>query len=197
LVIVIFTFAAREVAAQPRACVRADIAETFVLPDGSQHPAGPLRICLDRDYSPVAGLHTIAADGRTSGMFLSRRVKPEVDSPHAPQVAFVRDASGVLCFGATPWLAVAASRPTGWRRRGAGRSPPPHIRRPTPCGCRGGDALEARSSRSGSSATGALLPEGRRPDPISQPTGGPGRTTPSSERNAAARAPFLSTFPVA
>ena len=89
-------FAWREAGAQPRACVRADVAEAFVLPDGSQHPAGQLRICLDRDYSPVAGLHTIAADGRTSGMFLSRRVKPEVDSPDAPQVAFVRDASGVL-----------------------------------------------------------------------------------------------------
>jgi hypothetical protein len=96
LVIVIFTFAAREVAAQPRACVRADIAETFVLPDGSQHPAGQLRICLDRDYSPVAGLHTIAADGHATGRFLSRRVKPEVGSPEAPQVAFVRDAAGVL-----------------------------------------------------------------------------------------------------
>lgn len=96
LVTVIFTFAAREVAAQPRACVRADIAETFVLPDGSQHPAGQLRICLDRDYSPVAGLHTIAADGHTTGMFLSRRIKPEVGSAGASQVAFVRDAGGVL-----------------------------------------------------------------------------------------------------
>ena len=96
VVIGIFTFAAREVAAQPRACVRADIAESFLLPDGSQHPAGQLRICLDRDYSPVAGLHTIAADGRTSGRFVSRRVRPEVGSPNAPQVAFTRDAAGLL-----------------------------------------------------------------------------------------------------
>ena len=95
-VIAIFTFAAREVAAQPRACVRADIGEGFVLPDGSAHPAGRLRICLERDYSPVAGLHTIAADGHANGRFLSRRVKPEVGNAEAPQLAFVRDASGVL-----------------------------------------------------------------------------------------------------
>jgi len=96
LAILIVVFAARDAGAQPRACVRADMAEGFVLPDGSAHPAGQLRICLDRDYSPVAGLHSIATDGRASGRFLSHRVKPEVRTTEAPQLAFVRDASGVL-----------------------------------------------------------------------------------------------------
>ena len=98
LVIAIFTFAAREVAAQPRACIRADVAEAFVLPDGSRHPAGQLRICLDRDYSPVAGLHTIAADGRTSGRFLSRRTRAEAADQDGSMIAFVRDASGTLAL---------------------------------------------------------------------------------------------------
>jgi len=75
LVILIVTLAARDVAAQPRTCVRADIAEPFLLPDGSIHPAGALSICLDRAYSPVAGLHSIAAADGARGTFLSRRIR--------------------------------------------------------------------------------------------------------------------------
>jgi hypothetical protein len=90
------TLAATEVAAQPRTCVRAMIEEPFVLPDGSEHPAGLLRICLDRAYSPVAGLHTIVAGDHVAGKFLSRRMKPEGVTSDSPQVAFVRDAAGAL-----------------------------------------------------------------------------------------------------
>ena len=92
----IVTFAAQHVAAQPRICVRADIEESFVLPDGSEHPAGSLRICFDRAYSPVAGLHSISADGHASGTFLSRRVNPESPTAVSPQIAFMRDGAGVL-----------------------------------------------------------------------------------------------------
>ena len=94
--LVIVAFAARETIAQPRTCVRADIEEAFVLPDGSRHSAGLLRICLDRDYSPVAGLHSIMAGDHGTGTFLSRRVKPEGMSQASPQIAFFRDASGAL-----------------------------------------------------------------------------------------------------
>jgi len=97
LVIVIFTFAAREVAAQPRTCVRADIAETFVLPDGSRHPAGRLRICLDQEFSPVAGLHTIVAD-QAAARFTSRRTKVEGADHEGSRIAFVRDGSGALAL---------------------------------------------------------------------------------------------------
>lgn len=96
LALVIVTFSAREAVAQPRTCVRADIEEPFVLPDGSRHEAGLLRICLDRDYSPVAGLHSIVAGDARSGTFLSRRVKPEATAQAGPQLAFVRDAQGAL-----------------------------------------------------------------------------------------------------
>ena len=96
LVIVIFTFAARDTMAAPRTCVRAEIEEAYVLPDGSRQPAGLLQICLDRDYSPVAGLHSVAAGGRAQGAFLSRRMKTEGGEAEAARFAFVRDASGVL-----------------------------------------------------------------------------------------------------
>ena len=86
-------------AAQPPTCVRASIAEPFVLPDGTRHPAGTLRICLDRDYSPVAGLHTIVAADGTAGAFLSRREKAETEASRAvPMIAFVRDASQSLAL---------------------------------------------------------------------------------------------------
>ena len=94
--LLLVTFAARPAIAQPRTCVRADIEEPFVLPDGSRHPAGLLRICLDRDYSPVAGLHSIVASDQRTGTFLSRRVRPEGARQASPQLAFVRNPAGAL-----------------------------------------------------------------------------------------------------
>jgi hypothetical protein len=78
--------------AQSRTCVRAAVGEPFLLPDGSQHRAGPVRICLDRLYSPSCGLHTIeAADGGV-GSFLSRRGRAESAAlPQAPRIFFGRD----------------------------------------------------------------------------------------------------------
>jgi hypothetical protein len=89
----ILAFAATTVAAQARSCVRATIGEPYVLPDGSRHAGGLLRICLDRAYSPVSGLHTIVA-GNVSGTFLSRRGRPESGGEPAapPRILFARDA---------------------------------------------------------------------------------------------------------
>ena len=96
IALVILTFGARQVEAQPRTCVRATVEEPFVLPDGSRHPAGLLRICLDRDYSPVSGLHTIVSEDRGPGWFLSRRNRVEGEDAASPRMAFVRDSSGAL-----------------------------------------------------------------------------------------------------
>ena len=96
LALVIVTSAAGHVEAQPRTCVRATVDEPFVLPDGSRHPAGLLRICLDRDYSPVSGLHTIVSEDHTPGWFLSRRIRVEGEDAASPRMAFVRDSSGAL-----------------------------------------------------------------------------------------------------
>jgi len=95
IALLIVTFAAGEAMAQPRVCVRADIAESFVLPDGSTHPPGLLRICLDRAYSPVAGLHSISAGDGARGIFFSRRIKAEGAMASA-QFAFMRDGAGAL-----------------------------------------------------------------------------------------------------
>ena len=98
ILVLIVAFAAADMAAQPRTCVRADVEEPFLLPDGSVHPAGLLRICIDRDYSPVAGLHSIAAGDGARGIFLSRRIKAEGVTNGSPRLAFVRDVAGILVF---------------------------------------------------------------------------------------------------
>ena len=90
-------FAWREAGAQPRTCVRATLDEAFVLPDGSWHPAGLLRICLDRELAPGAGLHTIVAE-QAASRHLSRRTPVETEDRAASRLAFVRDRTGILLF---------------------------------------------------------------------------------------------------
>ena len=83
--------------AQGRGCVRATVEEPFLLPDGSQHGAGPLRICLDRVYSPISGLHTIEPADGGRGWFLSRRGRAEsAVLAHAPRILFGRDGRRTL-----------------------------------------------------------------------------------------------------
>lgn len=53
-------------------CIRAEIDRPVILPDGEVHQPGLLRLCLDRAYSPVAGLHRISIGKRTVGLYLSR-----------------------------------------------------------------------------------------------------------------------------
>jgi hypothetical protein len=52
-------------------CFSAEIPAAMILPDGSEHPAGSLRICFDQKISPVSILHRADVGGRPTGMFLS------------------------------------------------------------------------------------------------------------------------------
>jgi len=63
-------------------CYTAEVPETMVLPDGSEHAPGALRICADRVISPVSSLQRISVDGRPIGMFLSqpRAIEESVES---------------------------------------------------------------------------------------------------------------------
>ncbi len=53
-------------------CVSADLPWHFVLPDGSRHAPGEIRICLDRAYTPSTGLHRLYVDGNPTGILMSR-----------------------------------------------------------------------------------------------------------------------------
>jgi hypothetical protein len=44
----------------------------MVLPDGSRHAPGSMRICLTHKASPVTGFHEIRVDGHGKGLFQSR-----------------------------------------------------------------------------------------------------------------------------
>ena len=95
--------AATGVAARSRECVRAAIPEPFTFPDGSQHPAGMLRICLDRTFSPMSGVHSVMAGERGRALFASNRVKAEaIAESGPPQIVFARDAAlGLTLLGYT------------------------------------------------------------------------------------------------
>jgi hypothetical protein len=53
------------------------VSSEVILPDGSVHPPGSLRIRLSRSYSPVSGLHEIFVNGAPIGMYSSRIGKAE------------------------------------------------------------------------------------------------------------------------
>ena len=53
-------------------CYSAEVPDPVVLPDGSSHPPGSLRICLSSKESPVRGRHVTSVDGRAIGAFQSR-----------------------------------------------------------------------------------------------------------------------------
>lgn len=72
-------------------CVVADVPAPVVLPDGSVHPAGPLRLCLERNLNPVAEMHRISIAGGPQGMFVGQRRRAELDVRHASMVFYRAD----------------------------------------------------------------------------------------------------------
>jgi hypothetical protein len=77
-------------------CVTAHIDTPFWLPDGELHAPGTLTLCTIREFSPVANLHRVDVDGRTVGVFLSRKRMAEAKGALAPEVVFARDGAGNL-----------------------------------------------------------------------------------------------------
>jgi hypothetical protein len=75
-------------------CSSADVDEGFVLPDGSEHSAGRLTVCVTRDLTPVASLHRTSVDGMPVGAFTSRRTGNEGEGPQ--YFLFDRDGAGTL-----------------------------------------------------------------------------------------------------
>lgn len=78
-------------------CVSAKIGAPFWLPDGELYAPGTLTLCNVREFSPIADLHRLAVDGRTVGVFLSRKRLAEGDpAGMSPEVVFERDGAGNL-----------------------------------------------------------------------------------------------------
>lgn len=78
-------------------CYTAEIPAQIVMPDGSEHPAGALKICMTRMHSPVEGLHHTVIDGKPIGLFRSRLDKgEELDGYTRPFFVFARRDDGAL-----------------------------------------------------------------------------------------------------
>jgi len=85
-------------------CATAHVPQAMILPDGSTHAAGTLRVCTDSDYSPVSSLHTLYIDGQPVGMFLSHRSLSEgLSDREQPFFLFYRGEDGSLVFHGHAW----------------------------------------------------------------------------------------------
>lgn len=82
-------------------CVRLDFDTPVTLPDGSVHDNGTLRVCLERDLTPVSGLHAIYVDNVPIGYFSSQAFAPEDATPRPAAVAFERSADATRLIGYT------------------------------------------------------------------------------------------------
>jgi len=76
-------------AAQERgACIVADIPAPYALPGGAVQAAGPLRLCVERVLSPVAGMHRLTSGAGETTLAFSRRAKAEAGPDALPEVLF-------------------------------------------------------------------------------------------------------------
>lgn len=83
-----------DAAAQSSACLRATLDWEFALPDGSMHAPGAIRVCLERNLSPVSGLHKIQTGSQTAGLFRSRSGRAEEDPGEEPGWLVFSDVPG-------------------------------------------------------------------------------------------------------
>ena len=82
-------------------CVRADVPATMVLPDGTMHEPGSIRICMMRKLSPVTGYHKIHVDNIAHGRFISRFEHSEgLSDDGKPFLQFARTQAGAFILEA-------------------------------------------------------------------------------------------------
>jgi hypothetical protein len=82
---------------QERRCITADVDSPVVMPDGSRHPAGSVKICMSRAHSPVTSFHVTRVNGSQIGLYPSRTfLNEEIDAGNDAYMVFRRNASGEL-----------------------------------------------------------------------------------------------------
>jgi hypothetical protein len=83
-------------AAGPGACATAQVPEPFVLPDGSEHPAGSLRICPVQRHVPTTELLVSYVNGKQIGLLLGTSGHNEIGPGEESFMIFARDPAGRL-----------------------------------------------------------------------------------------------------
>jgi hypothetical protein len=84
------------VQAGQRLCTSATIEEPFILPDGSKHEAGALKICHLQKYYPTSTLLVSYVDGKNVGLMLGVAGPNEAGAASDPFLMFARDRDGRL-----------------------------------------------------------------------------------------------------
>lgn len=80
-------------------CISAAVQSTMILPDGSTHAPGVLKVCLAMSLSPVSALHTLYVDGMPVGVFAARVGEPEgAGRGSGCFFVFLRNARGELAL---------------------------------------------------------------------------------------------------
>jgi hypothetical protein len=77
-------------------CTSAEIAEPFVLPDGTEHAPGRLSLCVEGRHSPVAHRHTAHVDGMSMGLHIGNTDTSEGPATSGSYIMFGRGADGRL-----------------------------------------------------------------------------------------------------
>ncbi len=72
-------------------CARIELPWPIVLPDGSAHEAGSVKLCLQQMWTPASGLHEIRVNGTSIGLFMSSVGKSEGPVERVPVVVFQRN----------------------------------------------------------------------------------------------------------
>lgn len=85
-------------AQQRGACVLVETPSAVHLPDGTVAERGTLRICVERNFSPVTVLHTISANGIPLGLYPARAERSEGSGLPHPLVAFTSRGDGTLAL---------------------------------------------------------------------------------------------------
>jgi hypothetical protein len=85
----------------PAHCIAIDVPAPFVLPDGTVYPAGELRLCLNRNFNPVTGLHRVYIEHMPVGFLMSRVTNAETPKEAAPSALFYAEGGRLRLVGYT------------------------------------------------------------------------------------------------
>ena len=77
-------------------CFSVSVTDSVVLPDGSVHDAGVVRICVSHELSPVTAVHKVYVDREHVAMLVSKVGQGEALGDGNPVVMFNRDSRGRL-----------------------------------------------------------------------------------------------------
>ena len=103
IVLLVVSMAAWGVAEAADSCLLARVPQSFVLPDGSVHEPGTLRVCRDRALNPAIELDEITIGGNKVGVFQAKHTATEARDVFRPVFYFASNGEEWKLLGlATP-----------------------------------------------------------------------------------------------